>query len=806
MRFVWTFGSLNLTSAMDESGRIDLGPRGLNLVDVSSENDTLIDLQSSENQNNNVSPGLLEAVNVEKTVDTTDVSGDMELLPQSYEPLEPERMGKIGKCNLRKSLAWDTAFFTSAGVLDHDELSSMIKGVGNGGKYFLPGIEEDLHRSTDSISTLESESLTLESLEGDLFEDVRASIQKSSKASNARSSSKVTSGGKETKVSCSLKVDLASKNMLKSKPPSKKQTIGIHGPGKLIKQSSGSSQGTQPMTRNGGLTSSLPKAPKVIARPNTIPSVPLKRASLGAKQVEMENDKAKNASVPRKATPVSKIHSLGGSSRTEPKPALSSKPSSATKKPPRSASSCDSSRSASSSNVGISPVKSNRRTASRTVNPISSSSILKVPSKVVLKKKGQPGRSAHLMSSKPSSNSSPASSISEWSSKSSSSTYTVNQRSTTSMASIDTSSPRRSVDSDILPALDHHKQSNDQISDIHENKVKRLASENLQISTLPRPVKVLPSGLRMPSPKIGFFDGVKPVVRTPTGSMQSYSGVSVGPKIGAGINRPSGGSSKTKLAKLQPARTVSTAANMKLDGQKPVSPLPSQKPSNASMKVSSVSGGLKKCLSISPQAHNETDNVPDSGLDAEKAGSLGMLDREMNLEKQGNFNKKDIEITPIDRDTHCNAENIKPSEELGEDAISSLKHLKTKLRVVCKSNEKENAHFEDQVDGLTKNEVIGNSITQIDFSHSDFHAPELSCSKEFFVLSQKEGSPSDMSRPTSISPCLVTSEITASTRTPFAVKNSLCNSEGDFSTGLSIGAVEKISSLSSLKSAQTENS
>ncbi|KAI7997090.1 hypothetical protein LOK49_LG10G01817 [Camellia lanceoleosa] len=782
---------------MDESGRIDLGPRGLNLVDVSSENDTLIDLQSTENQNNNVSPGLLEAVNVEKTVDTTDVSGDMELLPQSYEPLEPERMGKIGKCNLRKSLAWDTAFFTSAGVLDHDELSSMIKGVGKGGKYFLPGIEEDIHRSTDSISTLESGSLTLESLEGDLFEDVRASIQKSSKASNVRSSSKVTSA---------LKVDLASKNMLKSKPPSKKQTIGVHGPGKLTKQGSGSSQGTQPMTRNGGLTSSLPKASKVIARPNTIPSVPLKRASLGAKQVEMENDKAKNASVPRKATPVSKIHSLGGSSRTEPKPALSSKPSSATKKPPRSASSCDSSRSASSSNVGISPVKSNRRTASRTVNPTSSSAILKVPSKVVLKKKGQSGRLAHLMSSKPSSNSSPASSISEWSSKSSSSTYTVNQRSTTSMASIDTSSPHRSIDSDILPALDHHNQSNDQISDIHENKVKRLASENLQISTLPRPAKVQPSGLRMPSPKIGFFDGVKPVVRTPTGSMQSYSGVSVGPKIGAGINRPSGGSSKTKLAKLQPARTVSTAANMKLDGQKPVSPLPSQKPSNASMKVSSVSGGLKKCLSISPQAHNETDNAPDSGLDAEKAGSLGMLDREMNLAKQGNFNKKDIEIAPIDRDTHCNAENIKPSEELGEDAISSLKHLKTKLRVVCKSNEKENAHFEDQVDGLTKNEVIGNSITQIDFSHSDFHAPELSCSKEFFVLSQKEGSPSDMSRPTSISPCLVTSEITASTRTPFAVKNSLCNSEGDFSTGLSIGAVEKISSLSSLKSAQTENS
>ncbi|THF95310.1 hypothetical protein TEA_016852 [Camellia sinensis var. sinensis] len=251
-------------------------------------------------------------------------------------------------------------------------------------------------------------------------------------------------------------------------------------------------------------------------------------------------------------------------------------------------------------------------------------------------------------------------------------------------------------------------------------------------------------------------------------SMVSPSPFLSGPKIGARINRPSGGSSKTKLAKLQPARTVSTAANMKLDGQKPMSPLPSQKPSNASTKVSSVSGGLKKCLSISPQAHNETDNdVPNSGLDAEKPGSPGMLDSEINLEKQGNFNKKDIEIAPIKGDTHGNAENIKPSKG-GEDAICSVKHLKT--------------------------------------YHLDFHAPELSCSKEFFVLSQKEGSPSDILGPTSISPCPVTSEITASTRTPFAVKNSFCNSEGDFSTGLSIGAVEKISSLSSLKSAQTENS
>lgn len=41
----------------------------------------------------------------------------VEQLPQSSDPLEPERARKHGKYNLRQSLAWDTAFFTSEGML-----------------------------------------------------------------------------------------------------------------------------------------------------------------------------------------------------------------------------------------------------------------------------------------------------------------------------------------------------------------------------------------------------------------------------------------------------------------------------------------------------------------------------------------------------------------------------------------------------------------------------------------------------------------------------------------------------------------
>lgn len=88
------------------------------------------------------------------------------------------------------------------GFLEPDELSSMIKGAEKRGKHLLPGIEEDMQKSIDSISTLESESLTLESLEADFFEDIRASIQKSSKASNWTSSSKAAPGETETQSTC----------------------------------------------------------------------------------------------------------------------------------------------------------------------------------------------------------------------------------------------------------------------------------------------------------------------------------------------------------------------------------------------------------------------------------------------------------------------------------------------------------------------------------------------------------------------------------------------------------------------------
>lgn len=42
---------------------------------------------------------------------------DQSAVPPLVESCEPEGIGKNGKYNLRKSLAWDSAFFTSAGNL-----------------------------------------------------------------------------------------------------------------------------------------------------------------------------------------------------------------------------------------------------------------------------------------------------------------------------------------------------------------------------------------------------------------------------------------------------------------------------------------------------------------------------------------------------------------------------------------------------------------------------------------------------------------------------------------------------------------
>ncbi|KAJ4910467.1 Uncharacterized protein Rs2_05088 [Raphanus sativus] len=95
--------------------------------------------------------------------------------------------------NLRKSLAWDKAFFiNAASVLEPDELCHMIETNHLlGEKKVLATIQEDVKRSTGSISsTLKSDccSSTVEtSQDRVLFEDVVTASSQSSAAFNLHS-------------------------------------------------------------------------------------------------------------------------------------------------------------------------------------------------------------------------------------------------------------------------------------------------------------------------------------------------------------------------------------------------------------------------------------------------------------------------------------------------------------------------------------------------------------------------------------------------------------------------------------------
>lgn len=79
------------------------------------------------------------------------------------------------------------------GVLDPEELSIINEGFKNL-ETRLPGIEEDVLRSTESNFSLDSGSSSLTSLEIDLFEDIRASTNKSTNISVSSSSFKLQRG------------------------------------------------------------------------------------------------------------------------------------------------------------------------------------------------------------------------------------------------------------------------------------------------------------------------------------------------------------------------------------------------------------------------------------------------------------------------------------------------------------------------------------------------------------------------------------------------------------------------------------
>ncbi|XP_031113664.1 uncharacterized protein LOC116017257 [Ipomoea triloba] len=694
--------------SMAEVDHIDLEVKGLSLLDDGAENDDFVltlspsPLKQTDNHKG-LSLEMSGRMDVQEEKDMDNKGEEDDVLPELHESIEPERSRRKGKLNLRKSLAWDSAFFTDAGVLDAEELSTMVKGAEKIEKNVMPRIEEDVERSTDTISTLASDSVALEHLEAELFEDIRASIQRSNKVSNVMTSTRkeVSSVADNGGNSASKKADATLKNVPKPKLAPKraigaqtlgmlksqqKHTDGIQGSRKSIKLDN--PRVTQPV-KTGDLTSSLAKLPKLPSKANPIPATMAKRASLSANHVKIDHDNTKTNTVAGKGAHTSKVFDSSNACKALPKPALSSKASSmrfsAASKMQSSRSSSDSTGSTLSDKAGKPNLPmARRKLVSKPVSQPSSASMLKTPSKTALKNRVSSGNSAisaYLMSSKINSSISPASSISEWSSASasSSSCSIINERSNKSRISFDTSSCI-SLESD-ASTLDFTNSSSNQISEklnqgtASPKENTRKTSTQSDTVSLP-PMK--PSGLRMPSPKIGFFDGVKSA-RTPNGTMQKQS--TALPKIGTTLCSPNGRSNmKSKASGLPPSRMSTASGNVNSGTQNLSSPTSFQDKSQSptSSNITDAPKDKKSFPSFAPEVHhdpNEESNsyamdvgsgvhetvkhvVQDAGLEAVNHGDLGVLKNEMTANVNEKANSNDIKVVAVEEETtYSNSKN-----------------------------------------------------------------------------------------------------------------------------------------------------
>ncbi|KAK9026744.1 hypothetical protein V6N11_039578 [Hibiscus sabdariffa] len=739
---------------VDSEKQSDFNITGLNLIDVSSEDDCLINSplrhplipQSTEKGSETKTVRFAESVEISSgSHESHEEAGKAK---EALESSEEKKPSKNGKYNLRKSLAWDSAFFTSEGFLEPEELSNMLGGNEKGQIQTLPGIQEDVNKSYDSLTTLDSETLTLESLEADLFEDVRASIQKSNKVSVTANST----GKKELKitdgktVSSSKKVELTtqdkvhSRNVraMKQKVTPKKPNVGVKDSGKTLKPN----VTVKSVARSGELTSYLHKPPKVLSVVGPSP----KRVSLGAKNVRIEKDTKTVTVAAGRGSTVLKTP-LGGARNIVPRPKPSSK-----------SSSCSPSSSKTELNSSCSSIEScasvlSNRTSKSSLNLIKH----KNGSRIVPKSKIQAGSSkltTFLKSAtKISSSISPTSSISEWSSESSLSISAANQSFNFVRASLSSGSRKGpAINCDAHEVLDSQNHPTGQCSQGDGAEVTGSLNESEDkvsagTSELLHPASMKPSGLRMPSPKLGFFDGVRSSGRTPNGTMLFHPGVPSGlPKIGAKITSPSGSLNKAKIRKLQPVRTLSTIQNPKVDVNQTSSAIKLRSSLSiknspvAATSVPSSSRNLKTSPGISPKLQNKSS--PRNGIgSAEKVVDQGIKD---------GARTKDTKIFPVNG------------------------VLETTANIASKSDDENTIASKQAAENDTQKEPIA----------------ELENS---------------LPNPTPTSQSPMSSEVTCGSRIPFLAKDSFYNTDASHDVLSGLAAAEKTAPLPFLGSTFPEN-
>jgi len=419
---------------------------------------------------------------------------------QPHESPEPEKVMKKGKYNLRKSLAWDNEFFTSAGVLEPEELSSMMESNHKSGKKALPTILEDINRSTESISTFQSDCTVENSQEFVLFEDVRASIQRSAKTSDVATPGK-SNVLRATDVAISptsSTVDVtATQGKTKSKG-SPRNPSRVQGPGKATKQ---------PVATRG-LSTSISKPPNGLSKVRPLSTTSTNRSSLDISKTQQE----KNSKLPAGKEPLGPRISMSRRAKPVlPKPGVpfksSSRSSDASKNEMTSScsslESCASASSSASHKPSIDSIKKKNDSSSRlSSQPLANRST----SRGIMGQPRIPPQQTNKTSKPKLSSSVPtAGSISDYSSESSRASET------SKMAN----GNQKTVSREKVPANDNTVQTVKPLKNSKDTSVvqadakegtKRVSAIN---GGLVPSASAKPSGLRVPSPKIGFFDGAR---------------------------------------------------------------------------------------------------------------------------------------------------------------------------------------------------------------------------------------------------------------------------------------------------------
>ncbi|TYG48195.1 hypothetical protein ES288_D11G404100v1 [Gossypium darwinii] len=360
-----------------------------------------------------------------------------------------ETRGK-GRYNLRKSLTWDSAFFSSAAFLEPEECTNTLESSENGEIHTLPGIQEDVDNYSDSSTMLHGEASTLRN----------SFVKKELETKDPKN------------VSSSKKLEYTNHDKVKQKAARKKASLAVTVPVKTT-------QTSQSSRSEISTTSSLHKPPKGLSIVGPISATHTRRASLGGLNCKIEKD---TKSVTGKGTTVLKTPRRPASSTGATKIAAEGK-----------------------SRVGRSQV----------------STFLKSPTNL--------NQSMSV-----------ASSYGEWSSDTSLSQSTSNKRSSIVRAGLGSGSHKVTVrNSDPEQVLDASTGSE--------------VTGSLDESTGVHSASIKPSGLRPPSPKLGYSNGVRLPRHTRTRSMDSYPSMSlILPQIGPKSNTPSAYSNK------MPTRTTTT--------------------------------------------------------------------------------------------------------------------------------------------------------------------------------------------------------------------------------------------------------